>query len=80
MSRHVCLCVLVACLLLTGCGFQISSGSTEAQIKALSEVLQKTEVETCSKVTATFPPYVQVTSIWAGRVAMSECLKALYPY
>lgn len=67
--------------LLTGCvGFHLSSGNTEAQLESWSRVLQKANVETCSKLTVTYPPYVQVTSIWAGRIPWEECMKALYPY
>ena len=79
LGRWVCGLLLLG-LGFSSCGFQVSSGSTDAQLKSLSHVLAETDVQTCSKLTAIFPPYMQVTSIWAGRVSMEECLKALYPY
>jgi hypothetical protein len=72
--------VLLLCLGCWGCGFQVSSGNSVTQLKALSQVLSETNVQTCSRVVAAFPPYIQVTSTWAGRIPMEECLKALYPY
>jgi hypothetical protein len=76
----VLLVLLVLCNLCGGCGFHIQTEDSQAQIKALSQILAETDVMTCSKVTATFPPYIQVTSIWAGRMDFTDCVKALYPY
>lgn len=72
--------LVLLCLCACGCRLQVGSDSAEAELKSLSHVLAETDVQTCSKVVGTFPPYIQITSIWAGRIPMEECLKALYPY
>ena len=72
--------VLFVLVLLSGCALSLSTDDTQAEVKSLSHILQETEVQTCTKITATLSRYAQATTIWAGRTTMEECLKALYPY